>query len=105
LHGTNGSAGPIAVTVEPARPEQVAPIIMRAYSLTPREQQVTRGVSRGLANQEIAAELFLSPHTVRDYLKTIYEKVGVVSRGELVARLFAERYVEGPDRGAELVEW
>jgi DNA-binding CsgD family transcriptional regulator len=105
LHGPDGSAGPTAVTVEPARPEHVAPIIMRAYSLTTREQEVTRGVSRGLSSQEIAADLFLSPHTVRDYLKTIYEKVGVASRGELVARLFAEHYAEGPDRGAELLEW
>jgi DNA-binding CsgD family transcriptional regulator len=105
LRGPDGSTGPTAVTVQPARPEQVAPIIMRAYSLTAREQQVTRGVSRGLSNQEIAAELFLSPHTVRDYLKTIYDKAGVASRGELVAKLFAEHYQEGPDRGAELVEW
>ena len=105
LRGPDGSAGPTAVTVEPARPEQVAPLIMKASSLTPREQEVTRSVARGLATQEIAAELFLSPHTVRDYLKTTYEKVGVVSRGELVARLFAEHYAQGPDRGAELAEW
>ena len=105
LHGLDGSAGLTAVTVEPARPEQVAPIIMRAYSLTTREQQITRCVSRGLSNQEIAAELFLSAHTVRDYLKTVYEKVGVASRGELVAKLFAEHYLEGPRHGAELVEW
>ncbi|GLY93943.1 LuxR C-terminal-related transcriptional regulator [Actinoplanes sp. NBRC 103695] len=105
LHGSDGAAGPTAVTVEPARPEQVAPIIMKAYVLTAREQQVTRAVSRGLSSQEIAAELFLSTHTVRDYLKSIYEKVGVTTRGELVARLFAEHYLQGPDRGAELVEW
>jgi hypothetical protein len=32
------------------------------------------------------------PYTVRDYVKTIFEKVGVSSRGELVAKLFAEHY-------------
>jgi DNA-binding CsgD family transcriptional regulator len=45
-----------------------------------------------LSNQEIAAELFLSPHTVRDHLKAIFAKVGVSTRGEFVAKLFAEHY-------------
>ena len=49
-------------------------------------------IARGGSTAEIAAELFLSPHTVRDYVKTVFEKLGVSSRGELVARLFAEHY-------------
>jgi len=105
LRGPGGSPGPTAVTVEPARSEQIAPIIVRAYSLTPREQQVTRAVARGLSSPEIAAELFLSPHTVRDYLKTIFAKVGVASRGELVAKLFAEHYWRPLHEGADQVEW
>ncbi len=40
----------------------------------------------------MAAELFLSTHTVRDYVKSVFDKVGVSSRGELVAKLFAEHY-------------
>ena len=47
---------------------------------------------RGLTTSEIAASLFLSAHTVRDYIKSIFEKVGVNSRGELVGQLFAEHY-------------
>lgn len=105
LRRPDGSAGATAVTVEPARSEQIAPIIIRAYSLTPREQQVTRGVARGLSSQEIAAELYLSTHTVRDYLKTIFVKAGVASRGELVARLFADHYQEPLHEGSELAEW
>jgi DNA-binding CsgD family transcriptional regulator len=31
---------------------------------------------------------------VRDYVKTVFEKLGVSSRGELVARLFAEHYAD-----------
>jgi DNA-binding CsgD family transcriptional regulator len=92
LRGPDGQPGPTALTIEPAKSAQIAPIIVEAYALTPREQEITRGVSRGLANQEIAADLNLSPHTVRDHLKAIFAKVGVASRGELVAKLFAEHY-------------
>jgi hypothetical protein len=34
----------------------------------------------------------LIAHTIRDYVKAIFEKVGVSSRGELVAKLFTEHY-------------
>ena len=105
LRGPDGSPGPTAVTVEPARSEQIAPLMMAAYALTPREQQVTRAVARGLSSQEIAAELFLSPHTVRDHLKAIFLKAGVTSRGELVATLFADHYKDPLHESADQVEW
>jgi DNA-binding CsgD family transcriptional regulator len=92
LRGADGRPGPTALTIEPAKSAQIAPIIVEAYSLTEREQEITRAVARGLSNQEIAAALFLSPHTVRDHLKAVFAKVGVSSRGELVAKLFAEHY-------------
>jgi DNA-binding CsgD family transcriptional regulator len=92
LTAPDGSPGLIALTVEPAKSAQVAPIVVEAYNLTAREQQITTAVARGLSNQEIAAELFLSPHTVRDHLKAVFAKVDVSSRGELVAKLFAEHY-------------
>jgi DNA-binding CsgD family transcriptional regulator len=92
LRGRDGRPGPAALTIEPAKSSQIAPIIVEAYSLTPREQEITRAVGRGLSNVEIGAALFLSPHTVRDHLKAIFTKVGVASRGELVARLFADHY-------------
>jgi DNA-binding CsgD family transcriptional regulator len=92
LTGADGAAGPTALTIEPAKSAQMAPIIVEAYCLTAREQDITHAVARGLSNQEIAAALFLSPHTVRDHLKAIFAKVGVSSRGELVAKLFADHY-------------
>ena len=57
-----------------------------------RELDVTRAIARGLKTSEIAAHLHLSPHTVRDHVKAVFEKVGVFSRGELVHRVFAEHY-------------
>jgi DNA-binding CsgD family transcriptional regulator len=91
-----GSAGPggVAVVIEPAKSAEIAPIIIEAYGLSPRERDVVRAIARGSSTQEIAAELFLSPHTVRDYIKAVFEKVGVSSRGELTAKLFAEHYLD-----------
>jgi DNA-binding NarL/FixJ family response regulator len=84
--------GSVAVVIEAAKSAEIAPIIIEAYSLTSRERDVLGAIARGGSTAEIAAELFLSPHTVRDYVKTVFEKVGVSSRGELVARLFGEHY-------------
>jgi DNA-binding CsgD family transcriptional regulator len=95
LRDPDGSAGQVAVVIEPAHPSEIAPIISQTYDLSAREQQITRLIARGASTPDIAAELFLSRHTVRDHVKAIFAKVGVSSRGELVARLFAEFY-EGP---------
>ena len=86
--------GNVAVVVEPARSGDLAPIIVEAYGLTTRERDVVRAIARGCSTPEIAAELFLSAHTVRDHLKAVFAKVGVGSRGELVAKLFAEHYAD-----------
>ncbi len=86
LEGT----GQLALIIEPAKAGDVAPLIIEAYELTERELDVTRRIARGLGTSEIAAELFLSPHTVRDYVKTVFGKVGVSSRSELVARPFGK---------------
>ena len=67
-------------------------IVVEAYGLTAREVEVTRLTARGLSTDEIATNLILSRHTIRDHLKAIFEKVGVSSRGELTSKLFAEHY-------------
>jgi DNA-binding CsgD family transcriptional regulator len=92
LRDADGSLRSIAVVIEPATAAEMAPIIVAAYDLTDREQQITRLIARGAGTAEIADELFLSAHTVRDHVKAIFSKVGVSSRGELVAKLFAEHY-------------
>ncbi len=92
LRDADGGVGSVAVVVEPAKATDIAPIIVEAYGLSDREQQITRLIAWGAATAEIAAELHLSAHTVRDYVKAIFAKVGVSARGELVAKLFAEYY-------------
>jgi DNA-binding CsgD family transcriptional regulator len=52
--------------------------------LTKREEEVVRLVAEGLQNREIAKELKLSEHTIRNYLFHIFDKLGVSSRVELV---------------------
>ena len=79
---------PVAVIIEPARPHELAPLVADAYGLTEREREVTRLVARGLQTNAIAARMHLSSWTVQDHVKAIFEKVGVVTRGELVARVF-----------------
>jgi DNA-binding CsgD family transcriptional regulator len=92
LHRADGSVADVAVVIEPAKASEVAPLIVDAYELTPREVDVTCALARGLSTSEIAAELHLSPYTVQDHLKSVYEKAGVSSRGELVAKMFADHY-------------
>ena len=82
----------LALVVEPAKASDVAPLIVEAYGLSRRELDVVRLIARGQGTAEIASTLFLSPHTVRDHIKSVFEKVGVSSRGELVAKVFADHY-------------
>jgi DNA-binding CsgD family transcriptional regulator len=53
-------------------------------SLTPTERDVVRLVSEGLANNDIATRLFVSPHTVQTHLTHVYTKLGLTSRVQLV---------------------
>jgi DNA-binding CsgD family transcriptional regulator len=86
----------LALIIEPAKAADVAPLIVEAYGFSQRELEVTRLIARGHGTSEIAAKLFISPHTVRDHVKAVFEKVGVSSRGELVAKVFADHYAPIP---------
>ena len=74
--------------------------------------------SRGLPRKEFFAELAprvrtvidndascwhtLDPHTVEDHTKSLYDKVGVASRQELVARVFLDEYLPEVDQSTPL---
>lgn len=90
-----GNEGHVAVVIEPARATDLVPILLESYGLTEREVRIVILLARGFATKEIAAELSLSPHTVRDHVKAIFDKTHVCSRGELVARVFSEHLLDG----------
>jgi DNA-binding NarL/FixJ family response regulator len=52
--------------------------------LSARERQVIQHLAGGMTNREIADALLLSPHTVKNYLFRIFDKLGVSSRTELL---------------------
>jgi DNA-binding CsgD family transcriptional regulator len=81
-----------AVIVEPAQPARIASLLMAAYELTEREQEVTRLVLQGNSTAEIAARLVISAHTVQQHLKSVFEKTAVRSRRELIGRVFFAHY-------------
>jgi DNA-binding CsgD family transcriptional regulator len=95
LHAAPLSSGEgSAIIVEPSAPSDVAEMLARAHGLTPRERDVALGLARGESTEALANRLVLSPHTVRDHLKTVFRKVGVASRAELVAHLFSAYYAD-----------
>jgi DNA-binding NarL/FixJ family response regulator len=76
--------------IEPA----LEPTLEPDHALTPREHQVLTAFARGASYKEVAAECDISLHTVRDYVKTLYRKLGVHSRGEAVTKALRERLVD-----------
>jgi DNA-binding NarL/FixJ family response regulator len=72
------SAAPAAAPVlnTHVSPEESA----RAAELSEREREVLRLLAQGLANPEIAKQLYLSEGTVRNYVSTIFVKLGVSDR-------------------------
>ena len=54
------------------------------FTLTPREQQIVTALRRGDTTRQIADAHGLGRQTVKNYLTTIYEKLGVTGRLELL---------------------
>jgi DNA-binding CsgD family transcriptional regulator len=77
-------AGDVAVVIQPAPAGSVLDGALRALGLSAREREVTSLVFQGRSAKAIASELVISPWTVQDHLKAIYEKTGVRSRSQLV---------------------
>ncbi len=86
----DGGSGAIAVTFRSAAPDEVLALLSRAHGLSARERELVALLVEGLDTREIAARLFISRYTVQDHLKSVFEKVGVRSRRELVSGVFVQ---------------
>ena len=77
----------IAVMLEPAGPAEMLPMLFALHGFTARERQVADFLLTGHGTDEIADQLNVSRHTVRDHVKSMFAKTRVSSRAELTAVL------------------
>jgi DNA-binding CsgD family transcriptional regulator len=76
-----------AVVVENARPVQMASLYLDAHGLTPAQSRVAALVLQGRSTRQIVNELHISPYTVQEHLRAVFDKFGIGSHRELVAAL------------------
>lgn len=69
----------------PFQPED-APTDPRLAALQPRLRKVMQHLLQGDSEKQVAAKLGLSKHTVHEYVKMLYQQLGVNSRGELLSQ-------------------
>jgi DNA-binding CsgD family transcriptional regulator len=81
--------GEIAVNLRAATATETFGLLCRAYALSRREREVVALLVVGLDTRAVSGRLFISSHTVQDHLKSVFGKVGVHSRRELLATLGA----------------
>ncbi|MCK5736778.1 MAG: response regulator transcription factor, partial [Spirochaetaceae bacterium] len=66
------------------------PVASSAPEIRPREKQILLLIARGLSNADIAAELYLSEGTIRNYASALFSRLGVADRTQ--AAIAALRY-------------
>jgi len=92
-------AGEVVISAPPPRRSRSAVGLDwpgRTEGLTDRESEVLALITQGMSNAEIAELTFLSPNTVKSYIRTVYRKIGVASRTQAVLWGVAHGFT--PDR-------
>ena len=94
------SGGRVAIVIERGASPQATAVRLEVHGVTAREREIAALLAQGLSNGEIATRLFLSPYTVQDHVKRLFEKTRVGSRQELIARVFLDDYLPALQAGA-----
>jgi len=79
-------AGEVVISEPPGRARSISGLDWpgRGEGLTDRESEILALITQGKSNAEVAALTFLSPNTVKSYIRTIYRKIDVSSRTQAV---------------------
>ena len=83
--------GQIVVTLRDATPRETFGRRCRVYGLSPREREVVAALVAGLDTRAVTERLFISRHTVQDHLKSVFEKMSIHSRREMLAMFNASQ--------------
>jgi DNA-binding CsgD family transcriptional regulator len=81
--------GEVVVNLRSAAPTETFELLCRVYALSKREREIVSFLVAGLDTRAITKAMFISAHTVQDHLKSVFAKIGIHSRRELLARLAA----------------
>ncbi|WP_433003912.1 helix-turn-helix domain-containing protein [Kribbella sp. CA-294648] len=95
-------SGRVAIVIQLTKGETASALRLEAHGLTSREQEVAALAAHGLTTEALAERLFLSPWTVQDHLKSIFDKTGTHSRRQLRAQIFHETYLPAIARQSPL---
>ena len=99
MHGAVDDSSHVTVSLTPAPQADLTSVLLRLHGLSARQREVAELLMRGPRTDEIAAQLHISPHTMRDHVKAIFAKLGVRCRAELMT--LVSDYAS-PDRSASL---
>ena len=97
-------AGEVVVSPTPGRSRPINGLDWpgRGEGLSDRESEILALITQGLSNADVARLTYLSPNTVKSYIRTIYRKIGVASRTQAV--LWGVRNGFTPD-GRRIDHW
>ena len=91
--------------LEAYRTQGTRPLPARAkVQLTPKESLIVAGVTQGMKNKEIAIRVGTTEQVVKNYLRKVYDKLGVADRLELALYCLNNRVVEGVSRPSGIPE-